>query len=218
VSHLLCCKCIFLVFLSLVLTTLSAEAQNQFVAIVIVRHQETDKANIGKPIEPLSEAGRARAALLPRTFQDIKFTHMFASHTTRSREAIADVAMSQNLPIMQLPAPGSLLDGEAVNDQTSRRAPIEPIAKALLALPAGSVALVGLNSENIYAILNKLGVPFAADGNSCAVGSICVPCDSNKCFPPGDFDRVWYLLRDPNRVEPVALIQFRYGAGWGGRF
>jgi hypothetical protein len=112
--------------------------------------------------------------------QDITFTHMFASHTTRSRDAIQGVAARQNLAIMQFPEPGSLFDGKPVTDQTSRRAPIEPISKALLALAPGSVALVGLNSENIYAVLNNLGVPIAAEGQSCAVGTMCVPCTSNQ--------------------------------------
>ncbi len=83
-----------------------------------------------------------------------------------------------------------------------------------MALPPGSSALVGLNSENIFAVLNKLGVPLAAEGQSCALGSMCVPCASNDCFPRNDFDRVRYVLRDPFQEEPVALFQFRYGVGW----
>ncbi len=197
----------------LITTALPSLPQGGLVSIVIVRHPETDTSQLDKPIVPLSEVGRARAALLAHTLKDIKFTHMFASHTTRSRDTIAEVAAVHKLAIVQFPQPGSLIDGKPVTDQTSRRAPIEPVSKALMELPARSVALVGLNSENIYAILNKLGVPLAAKGQSCLPGSMCVPCDSNTCFPP-EFDHVWYLLRDPARKEPVALFEFRYGAGW----
>jgi len=198
---------------ALLTTTLPSLAQGALASIVIVRHPETDASQSDKPIVPLSTAGRARAALLAHTLKDLKFTHMFASHTTRSRDAIAELAAIHNLAIVQLPQPGSMVDGKPVTDQTSRRAPIEPLSKALMELPSGSVALVGLNSENIYAILNRLGVPRAAEGQSCSQGSMCVPCDSNACFPP-EFDHVWYLLRNQARKEPVALFEFRYGAGW----
>ena len=110
--------------------------------------------------------------------------------------------------------PGSILDGKAVTDETSRRAPIAPIAEALLKLAPGSVALASLNSENIYAILNRLGVPLAQSGQSCAVGSMCVPCTENSCYPRNEFDQLWHVVREPGRAEPVTMIELRYGAGW----
>src|SRR3981081_150930 len=63
-------------------------AQAQLVSIVIVRHPETEPSRPAQPIIPLSSVGRQGAALLVHTLEDVKFTHMFASHTTRSREAI----------------------------------------------------------------------------------------------------------------------------------
>jgi len=186
----------------------------QFITIVIVRHPEIDTAKTSESVVPLSQIGRERAALLVHTFRDIKFTHMLGSHTTRSRESLEVIAKSQNLPIMLLPASGSMLDGKPVDDQTSRRAAIEPVANALKELRRGSVALVALNSENVYAILNKLGVPVAQNGQPCVHGSMCVPCTNNSCFPRQDFDRIWYLVRDPDRETPVAYFEFRYGAGW----
>ena len=112
-------------------------AQAQLVSIVIVRHPETEPSRPAQPIIPLSSVGRQRAALLVHTLEDVKFTHMFASHTTRSREAIEGVAAKNALPVVQLPAPGSLLDGERVTDQTTRRAAIEPMAAAFNPAPAG---------------------------------------------------------------------------------
>jgi hypothetical protein len=186
-------------------------AQTRAVSIFIVRHTETDQS---PPTLRLTAAGRQRAELLVHTFRDVKFTHIFASHPSWTRQTVEAVAAAQALPIVQLPAPGSMIEGRPVTDETSRRAPIEPIATALTHLPAGSVALAALNGENIFAILNRLGVPLAPGGQSCSTGSMCVPCTDNTCFPQKEFDHVWYILREPGHAEPLAFIDFRYGAGW----
>ena len=107
-----------------------------------------------------------------------------------------------------------MLDGQPVTDSTSRQAAIEPIANAVLQLPAGSVALIAANSDNIYGILNRLGVPVAVAEQKCAVGSMCVPCVTNMCFPAADFDRLWYLVIEPGSPKPMAMIETRYGVGW----
>ena len=93
------------------------------------------------------------------------------------------MSLAQGLAVIQLPVPGSTLDGQPVTEQTSRRATIEPISTALLKLPAGSVALAALNSENIFAILNRPGVPVAAGDKSCTPGSVCVPCADKAATP-----------------------------------
>lgn len=189
-------------------------AQMQPVSIFIVRHAEVDLSQLSQPIVPLTAAGRQRADLLVHTFRGVKFTHIFATHTTRTRQMVEGIASAHGLPIVQLPVPGSILDGQPVADQTSRRAPIEPIATALLKLPPGSVALAVLNSENIFAILNRLGVPVAPSGQSCAPGGMCVPCTDNSCYPRKEFDHLWHIVRESGRAEPLALVELRYGAGW----
>jgi histidine phosphatase superfamily protein (branch 1) len=199
--------------IALVLLSVPSLAEG-LVTIILVRHPETDTSKSSEPIVPLSEAGRQRAALLVPTFQDIKFTHLFGTHTSRTRETVAPIAAKYNLPIVQLPDPTSLYEGQPITDQTTRRAPVEPVSNALLKLPPGSVALAALNSENIFAILNRLGVPAAKDGASCALGSMCVPCTTGDCFPRSDFDRIWYLVREPGRSEPISYLEFRFGAGW----
>ncbi|MBI3570659.1 MAG: histidine phosphatase family protein [Gammaproteobacteria bacterium] len=186
-------------------------AQTQTVSIFIVRHAEADTS---QPMPPLTAVGRQRADLLIHTLRGVKFTHIFASHTTRTRQMAEGIASVHGLPIVQLPAPGSILDGKPVTDQISRRAPIEPISAALLQLPPGSVALVALNSENIFAILNRLGVPVAPAGQPCVPGSMCVPCADNSCYPRHEFDHMWHIVREPGRPEPLAFVEFRYGAGW----
>ena len=64
------------------------------------------------------------------------------------------------------------------------------------------------------AILNKLGVPVAAAGQTCAPGTACVPCLDNTCFPRGDYDRLWHLVREAGHNAPPAMIELRYGAVW----
>ena len=189
-------------------------AQTPPVSIFIVRHAEPDVSQASQPIVPLTAVGRQRAELLTHTFRGVKFTHIFATHTTRTRQMVEGIASARGLPIVQLPVPGSILDGQPVTDQTSRRAPIEPIAAALLKLPPGSVALAVLNSENIFAILNRLGVPVAPSGQACAPGSMCVPCTENSCYPRTEYDHLWHLVRESGSATPLTLVELRYGAGW----
>ena len=205
--------CLFVALLSGCAANPSAESpQSRAISIFIVRHAETDSSQPNTL--PLSAAGKQRAALLEPTVRGIKFTHLFATHTGRAREMLEATSASNGVPIVQLPAPGSMLDGRPVNDLTTRRAPIEPIADALLKLPPGSVALVALNSENIFAILNKLGVPVAPSGQKCERGSMCVPCTDNSCYPREEFNHLWHIVRIADRKEPIAYAELRYGEGW----
>jgi hypothetical protein len=185
------------------------------VQIYLVRHPETESSPADPKAIHLSEIGRQRAALLVPTLAGIRLSHLFASHTVRTRETLADLARDRSLAIAQLPQPGSTWKGQLVTDEVSRREAIDPVADALLALPAGSTAVVGLNSENIFAVLNRLGVPLAAAGQTCAIGERCVPCVNNTCFPPA-FDRLWYVAIRPGKAEPVVFVELRYGAGWTG--
>lgn len=191
--------------------TNQAWAQARPVSIFIIRHGETDTT---QPTVPLTPVGRQRAELLAQTLRGVKFTHIFASHTTRTRQMVERIASTHGLAVTQLPVPGSILDGQTVTDQTDRRAPIEPIAAALLKLPPGSIVLAALNSENIFAILNRLGVPVAPPGQSCAPGSMCVPCTNNSCYPRTEYDLLWHIVREPGGVEPLAFLELRYSAGW----
>ena len=181
------------------------------VTLLIVRHAETDQS---KPHLPLSAAGERRAQVLAETVRGVRFTHLFATHTVRARQMLDTIASRQKLTPVQLPAPGSTWQGETVTDQTSRRAPIEPMSAALAKLPPGSVALVALNSENIFAILNKLGVPAAPAGGTCAPGAMCVPCLDNTCYPRNDFDHLWQVVLPAGGGAPIAYTELRYGQGW----
>ena len=183
-------------------------AHAQPVSMIMVRHAEADAS---QPTVPLTEAGRRRAQTLAYALQHVRFTHILGTHTIRTRQTVEAIAAAQELPVMQLPMPGSMLDGSLVTDQTSRRAAIEPVAEALARLPPGSMALAALNSENIYAILNRLGIPVAGPGQSCTASRRCVPCTDNSCYPRDDFDRMWHLVRDASTGETLAFVELRYG-------
>lgn len=193
---------------------LPAAAQQPLVQIYLVRHPETDQTPSDSKAIHLTDIGRQRAALLVPTFAAVQVTHLFASHTIRARETLEHIARDRSLPIVQLPAPCSIWKGQIVTDELSRREAIDPIAEALLALPAGATAVVALNSENIFAVINRLGVPVADAGTTCAVGQRCVPCLNNLCFPRDAFDRVWYIARRPGERSPLVFTELRYGAGW----
>ena len=188
-------------------------AQEPLVQIYVVRHPENEAAPADPNAIHLTDAGRQRAALLVPALEGVRVSHLFASHTVRTREALEPLARARSLPIVQLPAPGSRWKGEPVTDQLSRREAIDPVASALLALPAGSTAVVGLNSENIFAVLNRLGVSVAASGETCAAGAPCVPCLNNTCFPRA-FDRLWYIAFHAGTPGPVVFLELRYGTGW----
>lgn len=118
-----------------------------------------------------------------------------------------------SLPVVQLPQPGSTWQGHCVTDELSRQEAIEPIANALLALAPGGTAVAALNSDNIFGVLNRLGVPTPAAGGTCAAGQMCVPCLNNTCFPNA-FDRLWYIALRPGAKEPAVFLELRYGVGW----
>ena len=174
--------------------------------IYFVRHAEVE------PVypTPLSEAGKVRARTFARTVSGVRFTHVFSTHTLRAYQMVELVAQDHNLPVRQLPQPGTQLGTVIVADSTPANMAVAPLLGALRALPPGSTALVGVNSDNIYALLNGLGVPVAASGGACTKGSTCVPCLTNACFP-GGYDQLWMLVVVPGSQTPK-LMELRYGS------
>lgn len=175
--------------------------------IYFVRHGEVEPAS---PTFPLSDAGKRRAGVFARTVADVDFTLVLSSHTTRARQMVEPVAHKRQLVVQQLPPPGTRLDGVVVSDSTPSRAAVGPLVEALLGVPQGSRILVGVNSDNIYAILHGLGVRSATAENPCMRGATCVPCLTNACFPGGE-DQLWILVVAGGTKRPT-LIELRYGA------
>ena len=175
--------------------------------LYFVLHAHVDPTS---PAFPLSAEGRLRADAFARAVSAVSFTHVFSSHTTRARQMVEPVAQAQKLVVRQVPALGEMIDGAAVSDATRSQVATAPLVETLRRLPAGSTALVGLNSDNIYAVLNGLGVPAATPAQPCTAGSTCVPCLSNACITPS-FDQLWILVLAPEAKVP-RLIELRYGA------
>jgi hypothetical protein len=190
-----------------------AKAQDQLVQIYLVRHTETEETPSDLDAIHLSDVGCERASLLTPALAGVGITHLIASHTLRTRETLEPLAQDRSLPIVQLPSPDRPWKGRPVTDQLSRREAVDPIADAILALAPGSTVVVGLNGDNLFAVLHRLGVPVAETGDACEPGALCVPCLDNTCFPHA-YDRLWYLALRPGRPEPVVFLELRYGTGW----
>lgn len=175
------------------------------VTVFFVPHAEMDldQADI-----PLTAAGHARAAKLVRTFEDVPLTHVLSSHTLRSRQTAASVAAAHGLDVQEFPSLGSTIDGQIIGDASPSELATGPLADAIEKLPSGSRVLVSGNSNNLFAIMNRLGVPSATGTNPCNKGVTCVPCIDNSCFPVG-FDSLWVLLLG-GTPEMHQLIWLKY--------
>jgi len=183
----------------------SAPAFADRTVIYFVRHGEHDPSTSN---QELTQQGKARAGVFAATVRDIPFSHVFSSHTTRSRQTVEAVAKQRGLSVVQLPKPGSVVEGATMNDKTPAKAAIKPLVEALRLLPPGSTALVGVNSDNVYAILNGLGVRVATSNQPCSLGSTCVPCLDNTCFPRDEFDNLWMLIVDVGQTPQLVLLRY----------
>jgi Histidine phosphatase superfamily (branch 1) len=183
----------------------SAPAFADRTIIYFVRHGENDPSTSN---QELTQQGKARAGVFTATVRDIPFSHVFSSHTTRSRQTVEAVAKQRALSVVQLPKPGSVVEGATINDRTPAKVAIKPLVETLRLLPPGSTVLVGVNSDNVYAILNGLGVRVATSDQPCSLGSTCVPCLDNTCFPRDEFDNLWILIVDFGQAPH--LVHLRY--------
>jgi hypothetical protein len=177
------------------------------VRVYFVRHGETDPS---QPTVPLDSMGLRRATELVRVLERVEFTHVFASHTLRSRQAVEPTAASKGLRVVPLPPLGSNVDGTEITGVSPSRLAIDPLAEALGSLPDGSTALVGLNSDNLFGVLHGLGVPLGTSTHLCSLGQACVPCLDNTCFPV-EFDNLWILTWARTEGVPE-LVWLKYGS------
>lgn len=146
--------------------------------VYIVEHGEPVFSD---PAMPLSVNGIRYAKAVASVLRDVKFTHVYSSNALRSKQTVSYAAGARGLTIQQLPNSDPSGPSEAA---------AEPIAEAVSNLPAGSVALVGGNTENIYRIMNSLGIPVVA---GCGPDQRCVPCLDKTCFTPNDLSSIWQL-------------------------
>jgi phosphohistidine phosphatase SixA len=184
--------------------------------VYLVRHGEAE----GNP-QALSAAGRQRAQDLLATLKSVRFSHIFASHTERSRQTADVIAQAQRepLPVVQLPQPGSRVDGRAVDESLPTDAAAGPLVAAIRKVPLGSTVLVVGNTTNLFPIINELGVPVCTTvpprtpagtpPTTATDASVnCLPCRDGSCYGNW-FDRIW-MVNLMNASQP-RLVQQRYG-------
>lgn len=156
--------------------------------IYFLRHAEPDFKD---PDRPLTDKGRARAAKLVAHFAGGPITHVYATHTNRTRDTVTPLAKARGLQVKQFPPIGSDVGGAIVGNRTNGAVAIKPLIAALKALPAGSTALVAANSENLYPVLAGIGAPVST---ACTPDrGDCLPCATRKCFDEKSFNNVWKL-------------------------
>ena len=171
----------------------SRVADNGRTIIYFIRHPESDEADASNPTHPLTPKGMERAQVFASTVREVSLMHVFSTHTTRARQTVAPAASEHGLEVTQVPKPGSLLNGAIVSDATPSRLAVEPLIQALRSLPAGSSALVGVNADNIFAVMSGQGtsgigwLSLLAGKHLCAVRHQCLL--SRKGIQPVlDFD------------------------------
>jgi hypothetical protein len=180
---------VVLVALALISVVLAVPAQADFTQIYFLRHAEIDKKN---PDKPLTAKGRERAAALVKHFEGIKITHIYASHTDRTRDTVLPLAKAQGLMMQQFPTPGSTVGGEVVTNRSKGKVAIKPLIDALKKVPEGNTVVVGGNSGNLYAVMAGLGVRVGTKGGPCGEKETsCLPCKDKSCFPKKEFHNIW---------------------------
>ncbi|MGX9675136.1 histidine phosphatase family protein [Mycobacterium sp. HM-7] len=137
------------------------------------------------PAMPLSDNGIRYAKAVAAVLKDVTFTNIYSSPALRSKQTVSYAADARGMAVQQLPN---------ADPKTPSADAAAPLADAVSKLPAGSVALVGGNTENIYRIMNTLGIPVQA---GCRPGQRCVPCLDKTCFTPNDLSTVWQLTLYP---------------------
>jgi len=174
--------------------------------IYFVRHAEVKRI----PGKPLSPRGKKRARALARLLEKKRITHLFASHTNRTRDTLRPLAKRLRLPIRQEPRPGSRYRGKKVTNRLSPAYAIQPLIRALKRLPPGAVAVVAGNGENLYPIMSGLGAPDNNSDMECSLGEkICLPCKSKSCFNGRQYNNLWLLI--PAKKGAVLRKKIKYG-------
>jgi hypothetical protein len=175
--------------------------------VYVVKHGELDATG------HLNQRGKQRAADLVRVLERVPLTHAFSSHTDRAFEAVQPTAANHGLTVTRLPALGSRGgDGVVISSSPSAIA-VDPLGAAIAAVPAGSIVLVGVNRENVFGVIHRLGVPIGTSERPCQLGDSCVPCLTVSCSPEGSFDldNMWILRIDRNS-NSTELTWLTYGS------
>ena len=170
-----------------------------------VRHAEFNKKN---PDKPLSDKGKKRAQALAKHFYKTKVTQVYTTHTDRTFDTVTPLARDKGISIVQIPKQGKTIKGKTVTNRSKGKIAIEPMIKALKKIKSGSHVVVSANSGNIFNIMAGLGVPVVGAQECTSQPESCLPCKNKKCFPKKEFNNIWTVTLDN---EKVALQRSKYG-------
>lgn len=163
--------------LCLVVLLLPVPVSAQASVVILARHAEK-AAPSGDP--ELTAEGTRRAEALARVVADVRLTAIITTQFRRTRLTAAPAANAAGIAPTVVPAAGSTADGAAA------------VARAIDALPAGSVVLVVGHSNTLGPIIAALGGPALPD-----------LCD-------GEHATLFTLLRPAS--GPPHLLRSLYGA------
>lgn len=188
---------ISLVILSGALTNIAfAKSLPDQTTFYFVRHAEINKENIDKP---LNTKGKQRAEVLVEYLKQNHITHIYATHTDRTRDTVSPLSKTLGLSITQMPKPGSSINGKITSNRSKGKIAIKPLISSLSSVPKGSSVVVAANSGNIFGVMAGLGVPVVGNDAICSSEpSKCLPCNTKKCFPKKEFNNVWVITIDGN--------------------
>ena len=196
----------FMILSSVLVNNAIAEPLSEQTTFYFVRHAEIDKQNADKP---LNSKGLQRAEALVDYLKQNQITHIYASHTDRTRDTVKPLSNSLGISIVQSPKPGSTINGEIVNNRTKGKIAIKPLISTLSRVPKGSSVVVAANSGNLFGIMAGLGVPVVGENAICSSKpSKCLPCKAKKCFPKKEFNNVWIVTIDGNGKANLARTTY----------
>ncbi|MFK7854652.1 MAG: hypothetical protein AB8B79_11080 [Granulosicoccus sp.] len=176
-----------------------------------------------KCAEVLNAKGELRAELLADLFRNAgvteRLTHAFSSHKIRTRQTIemitADAGLSGDMDknpddgIQEFPVSNPDGTADATELDPESTSPSEaPVIEALLALPAGSVALVAGHSGTLYDIMAGIGltdVCFEDTVDTCNESRYPI----SSSFKVKNFGDIWKVSLQSGEANFIYRVNFQ---------
>ena len=160
-----------------------AEKKRLVATAILLRHAEKDAT--GDSVNPgLSDVGKKRAADLARLLARARVTHLFASKYRRAQETLQPFAEASGLKV-----------------NTDLGALAVELGPHLLALPAGSVAVVVGHSNTIPALAVALGGEIQG----------LEPTPQGPSLSEKEYARLFVLTPGPEPTSKTLVLEFAYG-------
>ena len=149
---------------------------------ILLRHAE--KSTEGDPKDPsLSEAGAKRAKALALLLARARVTHLFASEFKRTQETLAPLAEAAKVAVTVVPG-----------------AKLPDLAQKILALEAGSVAVVAGHSNTVPALATLLGGALQGVETT----------DKGPMLPDAEYGRIFVLTPAPEVLGRASVLELAF--------